>query len=482
MDELAKPLADAIGAALDAAAARMEEPALAVVYFGAGGHYPGLPPSGCVIDGARIEAARGISREPDDVLHLAQLDGPGECVQLDIAGHLDPAVLETCRQLVQQAQDANAAAQKEIRQLIEEHGKQRAWELETGFKAMKERTAELQALRLEVARRVDTTPGRPPTVWLPDIDGEGTIAPWSDPQGQLRRTARWQVTLDAAGPERVEALQSLIGSPAGTARRAGWDTDDKEADEITAARTRDELRAVALDAGFDAATSDRIAAAAQIGLALHERQADEPGRCRLGGTPELPPGEPWPETDGQPLAFLGTLALDELPDADQRELLPTTGRLLFFANLEDIELPPRVLHVPDDAPAEPREPPPETERIDGFDVKPVPVLTAPYAYTLGLAGMDAHRYDAVEHAAEAARRDPAHDFDGWVGAHQVLGHPQLVQFDDPREGDQVLLLQVSSDHRLRYTHGDGGTIYFLATPDALRAQRWGDVTTSDQMG
>lgn len=52
---------------------------------------------------------------------------------------------------------------------------------------------------------------------------------------------------------------------------------------------------------------------------------------RLAGKPELPVDTDWPHAEGEPLSFVGQVALAELAPLDVHSKLPTDGLLSFFA-------------------------------------------------------------------------------------------------------------------------------------------------------
>ena len=52
---------------------------------------------------------------------------------------------------------------------------------------------------------------------------------------------------------------------------------------------------------------------------------------RLAGKPELPLGTDWPRAEGEPLAFVGQLALAEIAPFDVHSKLPSEGLLSIFA-------------------------------------------------------------------------------------------------------------------------------------------------------
>jgi len=81
------------------------------------------------------------------------------------------------------------------------------------------------------------------------------------------------------------------------------------------------------------------------------KTSPRPGVSRLGGSPELPPGSPWPEVNGEPLPFLAQLRLEEVAPYDIHDRLPTKGLLsMFVGRVLDANGVPvthaRVLHVP----------------------------------------------------------------------------------------------------------------------------------------
>jgi hypothetical protein len=89
-------------------------------------------------------------------------------------------------------------------------------------------------------------------------------------------------------------------------------------------------------AGDDAA---RIAAAAELALQLvPPAPGAPPPRSHLGGPALLPAGHGWPrDRRGRALSFLAALDLAELPAYDGRDDLPPDGRLLFFADIANLD-------------------------------------------------------------------------------------------------------------------------------------------------
>jgi len=58
------------------------------------------------------------------------------------------------------------------------------------------------------------------------------------------------------------------------------------------------------------------------------------GSSKLGGSPDLPTGIPWPTWHGRPLDFLLQLDLSEIPRNLKDDLLPGRGWLYFFYDIE----------------------------------------------------------------------------------------------------------------------------------------------------
>jgi uncharacterized protein YwqG len=58
------------------------------------------------------------------------------------------------------------------------------------------------------------------------------------------------------------------------------------------------------------------------------------GSSKLGGSPDLPIGIPWPTWHGRPLDFLLQLDLTEIPRNLAEDLLPERGWIYFFYDIE----------------------------------------------------------------------------------------------------------------------------------------------------
>ena len=238
--------------------------------------------------------------------------------------------------------------------------------------------------------------------------------------------------------------------------------------------------------------------------------ADAPGPVsRIGGRPDLPPGFDWPQNKGRRLDFLVQIDLAAASTHDRTGLLPTSGRLAFFYDIDEQPwgFDPQdkaafaVYYFGPDVVLEP---------VDGPKSEYAPAELA-LAFSSGLTlphpGSIAHdRFVAAckptkkevrryPDAAEGIEAD-LHGVD--INAqHRLLGHASNIQEtdmqaeaqlvshgiycgdsrcrDDPRveqlEADAeawVLLLQISSDEDADMMWGDCGRLYFWIRQEDLR--------------
>lgn len=95
---------------------------------------------------------------------------------------------------------------------------------------------------------------------------------------------------------------------------------------------RDALAALLRERGLAPPEAARVSADARWGVVL-EPGGD--GGSRLGASPVLPVGTPWPSAGGRPLTHLGTIDLLELPAVEDPAILPPDGHLSFFADLSE---------------------------------------------------------------------------------------------------------------------------------------------------
>jgi len=254
----------------------------------------------------------------------------------------------------------------------------------------------------------------------------------------------------------------------------------------------------------DAAGRDVAALVAPLAApAIHVVKTDAASRSHFGGSPDLPPGVPWPERDGERLGFLARLSLAEIHGTRPVDWLPGAGALLFFydAERQPWGFDPKdrggaaVLHVPDlPRPSPRRDAGPERDgsaiplrnvSFRGIDVLPSPEREPVRA--LGLSDRETDQF--VELAGSAFQGQPR---------HQVSGFPAPAQGDDmelecqlvthglycggpsgyederapalaPGAADWRLLLQFDSDDDLGVMWGDCGLLYYWVEDQAARA-------------
>jgi uncharacterized protein YwqG len=271
-------------------------------------------------------------------------------------------------------------------------------------------------------------------------------------------------------------------------------------------RDRDAYRARLVGAGLGAHADALLALARPAVRLVPDPDAAVVERgSRLGGTPDLDPGTPWPERDGRPLAFVAQVDLATVAPHDVDGVLPRDGLLSFFYDVVDLPwgFDPAdrggsvVLHTPASATTQPR-PAPEALR-DADAVFGEVALDA-------RAELSAPPYDVVDtddlgltaDEQEALADLEADDLEQTT--HRLLGHPVPIQgdmrlecqlvahglycgdasgYDDPRaetlaagaEGWR-LLLQVDSEEAIDMMWGDSGRLYFWIPQDGLAAHDW----------
>ena len=222
------------------------------------------------------------------------------------------------------------------------------------------------------------------------------------------------------------------------------------------------------------------------------------GGTRLGGRPDLPRGMRWPSCRGHRLAFLMQVDLAERALAAPGRV-GGSGRLLVFGDLRmrwdgitQIELafgPLRrggcvqVRHVTA-PPAElvRRRTPKRTRALRSTPVTLRPTLTIPewdIAETLLGRRFTEPEFEAWFRLSDEAAAGAFGARPPLAPQHQMLGWAAPVQ-EDPglscgtrrRLPARQLLVQLDFDERLRFTYGDGGTLYLTILPSDLRAGRF----------
>jgi uncharacterized protein YwqG len=172
------------------------------------------------------------------------------------------------------------------------------------------------------------------------------------------------------------------------------------------------------------------------------------GASKMGGRPDLPPGEPWPTRDGRPLSFVVQV---DLATVDTAGVLPPDGLLSFFYDAVDQpggyeegdESGTVVRWTLGGTPLERRDFPDDLNPFDG-------------------------RFDAMRVAV-------AEVGEGVAATHRLLGTPDAIEEDLDDAG--TLLFQIGTDDAGEMTWGDGGALYVFLPPDALARREWGAART-----
>lgn len=238
-------------------------------------------------------------------------------------------------------------------------------------------------------------------------------------------------------------------------------------------------------------------------LSEHENDVPAIGLSRLGGDPDLPPSQPWPEIDGEPLVFVAQLDLADLAEHPEARELPREGLLSFFyapfaPEGHNMEHPVAVLHLRELDQLEPRPAPSGCKRLRSYAIDVEGEVHLPaiesYFHFEALQPVPAPiDYNAL---AELIMSRSECDFDR--PTHRLLGHPSSIQGDPYldiemarrgwegwREGSEEalaskqralgwrLLLQIDAyqDDELLLNQ-DGGFFYFFIPATALAVHDW----------
>lgn len=223
----------------------------------------------------------------------------------------------------------------------------------------------------------------------------------------------------------------------------------------------------------------------------------------LGGLPEMPNAMAWPTINDRPLAFLASLCLKEIGEAQRFEWLPPTGKLLFFY---DIEGQPwgfdpkdagswQVNYLESDTANLAKTPPPQGLTIECL----IPKINISFRLIDSSPGWERdavtklnltdQEFDLLSDLqTEAFEDNPMHQMGGYpypMQGDQMELECQLVTnglycgdasgYQDPRAkelqkgvADWQLLFQMDSDDDLNLMWGDAGLIYFwIRKQDAM---------------
>jgi hypothetical protein len=263
----------------------------------------------------------------------------------------------------------------------------------------------------------------------------------------------------------------------------------------------------------------------RLRLEPHEELDDESslvGETRFGGEPDLPPGESWPEAEGEPMIFVAQLALADLNAYEAARELPEDGLLSFFYSPfgrqeQVLDNPVKVFHFASTVTLQRRSPPKRGEALTAYQISTepeegMPAVESMYHYEAFLPKERLQRYyqalalqdgsnPPISYYALSALIQARNNIDPERPTHRLLGHPDSIQGDpyldvemskhgwhDWKEGSDEamrareralqwrLLLQVDAyqDGELLLNQ-DGGYFYFWIPADALAAHDWSRV-------
>lgn len=225
--------------------------------------------------------------------------------------------------------------------------------------------------------------------------------------------------------------------------------------------------------------------------------------ARLGGTPLLPPGEPWPTWEGRSLAFLGAIDFTGLARFGGIPGLPSSGNAAFYYT-DEIPRPWgdkaaqrngwRVFS------GDLREtsPPPDAAIYPQAVLSATPFLSLPSPQEAVARRMDTIYSGLLPVYEQLHAAWTRHTWPDDMPVHQLGGWPTLIQrpigpdclyastgrtLDSvkppsltPEEQRAVeewrLLLQLDSDDRLGWYWGDPGRVYFCSRRDDPLERAW----------
>ena len=402
------------------------------------GRGPSFPPFARVAGAEWRDGMRRSSQEDGAAIEqLYQGVGLGGAAHLELADHLDDEALRACR-ILSTALLGGAP-----------------------WKVSRAAAAVADAVGDELARLLNSTP--PAGAADPFL----ALVHVGDPYGEQDPIERARATVGDAHVERfLRSVASTAPPPADaeTLRRALTD--------------RAALEALMRELGL-AAHAQRLA---------HDVAAEalllEPGETdgsRLGGPALLPPDTSWPTHAGQDLTFLAAIDLAAAPRPGVAALLPVSGWLLFFADIDrdhDAELTDAV-NQPDAAIRVFATDEVVAAELRGAPLRPRPIvlrpiLTLPSGHEapldLGLNAFEASVYRELCDELAAALTDAR-------STHWIGGHATGIQGFTPEPGT-FLLLHLEWDDDLDFQFLDGGDLQFRIPTDALAVRDWSRITTT----
>jgi len=207
---------------------------------------------------------------------------------------------------------------------------------------------------------------------------------------------------------------------------------------------------------------------------------------RMGGEPDLPPGQTWPTWNSIPLTFMGQVVItDEIKALDVDNLLPKEGLLSFFAQLDSPEYGQHsvVLHTPTTAGLVRTNPPEAQMVLRGATLLLRQTGVISVRGRLALPSGNAPFVDQFNLTSD--EKDAYHDsvFLALVPPsprHRLLGWPTAATYLDER--GQLFLAQFDSDDELELEMGDVETLRMYIDGDVVNASTLATaVSTMDEV-
>lgn len=238
-----------------------------------------------------------------------------------------------------------------------------------------------------------------------------------------------------------------------------------------------------------------------ISMKTHPLQEYRVGQSRLGGLPDLPPGQKWCEFEGKPLGFVGQINLANIPDAVHLLPLPKSGILYFFSDqtwadeYTEFEIDwyqtgtdktTKVVYFDGDMTTLRESAVPDGLRIyDIAGIEFVSIMTLPAAASYSREKVvedlnwTENEYNRLREVVYQFRDLQRHAVN-YPAGHQFLGY-RLVS-NGKLAASSRLLLAVYPDPLTRMYLEDGGVIYFTIQRDNLEKRDFSSVSSSMESG
>jgi uncharacterized protein YwqG len=219
------------------------------------------------------------------------------------------------------------------------------------------------------------------------------------------------------------------------------------------------------------------------------------GGSRLGGLPDLPPGVDWPSANGEPIDFVGQIALADVARRDVDGKLPRDGVLAFFLGWAENERGWAAQVVYSDGELTPREWPgagrlPRHRRPPkptGIDFTADVVLPPPSSRFVSSderrPSYDPRTGESRLQPAVVALPQPVFEayYEIWERWHEAHDHAHhgMLGYDRYLEGyqlpAQVMLLRLDADGTIPFDFVEAACLYFLIDEDALAGEDFANV-------